>query len=196
MATIVTPETLLRWHRKLIANKYDGSMRRRSGWPATVKEIEELLVQMAKENRGWGYLRIHGAMSNLGHELARSTIANILKRNAIEPAPERVRKTTWMEFLTQHREQIVAAYFFTVEVWIRKSLQRFMVLFFIELSTRRVQIASISARANGLWMDQIARNLTDAVDGLLKGKRCLIHDRDHYSRWDSCPLWPRRARNL
>ena len=178
LATIVTPGTLLRWHRKLIANKYDGSARRRPGRPATKKEIESLVVRMAKENRDWGYLRIRGALSNLGHDLARSTIANILKRNGIEPAPERVRKTTWKEFLTQHWDLIVAADFFTVEVWTRKGLQRFFVLFFIELSTRRVQIAGISAKANGLWMNQIARNLTDAVDGLLKGKRYLIHDRD------------------
>src|ERR1700693_459282 len=112
LATIVTPETLLRWHRKLIANKYDGSARRKPGRPATAKEIEALVVRMATENRAWGYLRIRGALSNLGHELARSTIANILKRNAIEPAPERVRKTTWKGFLTQHRDQIVAADFF------------------------------------------------------------------------------------
>ena len=178
MATIVTPETLLKWHRKLIANKYDGSARRSPGRPATARELEALVVRMATENRDWGYGRIEGALSNLGHELARGTIANILKRNAIDPAPERVRKTTWMEFLTQHWDQIVAADFFTVEVWTRKGLRRFMVLFFIELSTRRVQIAGISATANGLWMNQIARNLTDAVDGLLKGKRYLIHDRD------------------
>jgi putative transposase len=178
LATIVTPETLLRWHRKLIANKYDGSARRRPGRPATKKEIEALVVRMAKENRDWGYLRIRGALSNLGHDLARSTIANILKRNGIEPAPERVRKTTWKEFLTQHWDLIVAADFFTVEVWTRKGLQRFLVLFFIELSTRRVQIAGISAKGNGLWMQQIAHNLTDAEDGLLEGKRYLIHDRD------------------
>jgi transposase InsO family protein len=178
MATLVTPETLLRWHRKLIANKYDGSERRRPGRPATAKEIEALVVRMAAENRDWGYVRIQGALSNLGHELARNTIANILKRNAIEPAPERLRKTTWKEFLAWHRNQIVAADFFTVEVWTRQGLQRFMVLFFIDLDTRRVQIAGISARANGLWMNQIARNLTDAEDGLLKGKRYLIHDRD------------------
>jgi len=123
-------------------------------------------------------VRIQGALSNLGHELAHGTIANILKRNAIEPAPERIRKTTWKEFLVQHWEQIVAADFFTVEVWTRQGLRRFMVLFCIELSTRRVQIAGISAAANGLWMSQIARNLTDADDGLLKGKRYLINDRD------------------
>ena len=178
VATIVTPETLLSWHRKLIAGKYDGSARRGPGRPATGKEIEALVVRMAKENRDWGYLRIQGALSNLGHQLARGTIANILKRNGIEPAPERVRKTTWKEFLTQHWDLIVAADFFTVEVWTRKGLQRFLVLFFIELSTRRVQIAGISARSDGLWMSQIARNLTDAEDGVLKGRRYLIHDRD------------------
>jgi putative transposase len=137
-----------------------------------------LVVRMATENRDWGYLRIQGALSNLGHELAHGTIANILKRNAIEPAPQRVRKTTWKEFLAQHWEQIVAADFFAVEVWTRKGLRRFLVLFFIELSSRRVQIAGISTTVNGLWMNQVARNLTDAVDGLLKGKRYLIHDRD------------------
>ena len=133
---------------------------------------------MAQENRDWGYRRIQGALSNLGHKLARSTIADILERHGIEPAPERSRKTTWKEFLTQHWELIVAADFFTVEVWTAKGLQRFIVLFFIELSTRRVEIAGISAAANGLWMNQIARNLTDSVDGLLTGKRYLIHDRD------------------
>jgi putative transposase len=101
-----------------------------------------------------------------------------LKKNGIEPAPERVRKTTWKEFLTQHWELIVAADFFTIEVWTAKGLQRLIVLFFIDLSTRRVEVAGISAVANGLWMNQIARNLTDSVDGLLTGKRYVIHDRD------------------
>jgi putative transposase len=137
-----------------------------------------MIVQMAGENRDWGYRRIQGALSNLGHEVARSTIADILGRHGIEPAPERSRKTTWREFLEQHWELIVATDFFTIEVWTTKGLQRFLVLFFIELSTRRVEIAGISASASGLWMSQIARNLTDSVDGLLTGKRYLIHDRD------------------
>ena len=137
-----------------------------------------MVVRLASENRSWGYVRIQGALSNLGHDLARGTIANILKRNAVEPAPDRVRKTTWKEFLVQHWDQIAAADFFTVEVWTRQGLRRFVVLFCIELSTRRVQIGGVSAAANGLWMNQIARNLADAVDGLLKGKRYLIHDRD------------------
>jgi transposase InsO family protein len=133
---------------------------------------------MATENRDRGYLRIQGALSNPDHELARSTIASILKRNGIEPSPERARKTTWKEFLAQHWELIVAADFFTAEVWTRKGLRRFTVLFFIGLSSRRVRIAGIAATADAFRMSRIARNLTDAADGLLKGKRCLIHDRD------------------
>jgi hypothetical protein len=143
VATIVTPETLLAWHRKLVALKYDGTGKRRPGRPRTTGEVEELVVRMANENRDWGYRRIKGALSNLGHELATSTISEILKRHGIEPAPERIRKTTWKEFLTQHWELIVAADFFTVEVWTSRGLQRFMVLFFIELSTRKVEIAGI-----------------------------------------------------
>jgi hypothetical protein len=133
---------------------------------------------MAQDNRDWGYRRIMGAISNLGHNLARGTVANILKKHGIEPAPDRIRKTTWKEFLTRHWELIVAADFFTVEVWTRGGLQRYIVLFFIELSTRRVEIAGIANVSNGLWMSQIARNISDTVDGLLTGKRYLIHDRD------------------
>ena len=117
-------------------------------------------------------------MSNLGHEIARSTIAEILQRHGIEPAPERNRKTSWKEFLTRHWELIVAADFFTVEVWTRRGLQRFVVLFFLELSKRRVEIAGIASEANGLWMSRIGRNASDAESGILLGKRYLIHDRD------------------
>jgi putative transposase len=178
VATIVTPETLMAWHRKLIALKYDGSGKHTPGRPRTAGESEALVVRMAEENRDWGYRRIQGALSNLGHEIARSTIAEILERHGIEPMPERSRKTTWKDFLTRHWELIVAADFFTVEVCTRWGLHRFIVLFFIELSTRKVEIAGIAAAANGLWMSQIGRNVTDAVDGMLNGKRYLIHDRD------------------
>jgi putative transposase len=93
----------------------------------------------------------------VGHELARSTIAQILERHGIEPAPERIRKTTW-KFLSQHWELIVATDFLTVEVWTRRGLQRFVVLFFMELATRKVQIAGIASTASGLWMSQIAQS--------------------------------------
>jgi putative transposase len=175
---LVTPDTLLAWHRKLIAKKYDGSAKRGPGRPRTASEVEDLVVRLAQDNRDWGYRRILGAMSNLGHSLGRATIANILKKHGIEPAPDRIRKTTWKEFLSQHWELIVAADFFTVEVWTRRGLQRYIVLFFIELSTRRVEIAGMASVANGLWMSQIARNISDSVEGLLTGKRYLIHDRD------------------
>ena len=133
---------------------------------------------MATENRDWGYRRIQGALANLGHELAGSTIASIVKEDGLEPAPERTRKTTWKEFLLRHREVMVAADFFTVEAWTRRGLTRFLVLFLIDLSSRRVEIAGLSRQANGLWMSQVARNLCDAAEGFLVGKRYLIHDRD------------------
>jgi putative transposase len=178
VASIATPETLLAWHRKLIAQKYDGSAFRTSGRRRTTGEIADLVVRMAEENRTWGYRRIQGALANLGHFLAHNTIANILRRHGLEPAPERSRKTTWKEFLDRHWQQIVASDFFTLEVWTANGLQRFVILFFMELSTRRVEIGGIASKANGLWMTQIARNVTDDVDGFFKGKRYLIHDRD------------------
>jgi putative transposase len=178
LATLVRPDTLLAWHRKLIAQKYDGHDTRRPGRPQTAKDLASLVIRIAKENRTWGYRRIQGALSSLGHKLARSTIAGILRRHGIEPAPERSRKTTWKEFLAQHWELIVAADFFTVEVWTARGLKRFLVLFFIDLSTRKVEIGGIVSRANGLWMTQIGRRATDAVDGVLMAKRYLIHDRD------------------
>src|SRR5215471_12336069 len=142
------------------------------------EEIEDLVVRMAKENRSWGYRRIQRALTNLGHEVGRGTIAEMLAQHGIEPAPERERKTTWKEFLTQHWDLIVAADFFTIEAWTPRGLRRFMVLFLIELSTRKVAIAGIAPSPNGLWMNQIGRNLTGVLDGILKGKRYLIHDRD------------------
>src|SRR5215813_6587946 len=124
LTTIVTPATLLAWHRKLIARKYDGSNQRGLGRPRSRDEIERLVVRMATENRDWGYRRIQGALANLGHEVARGTIANILKEHGLEPAPERNRKTTWKQFLSWHREVMVAADFFTIEAWTGRGLTR------------------------------------------------------------------------
>jgi putative transposase len=176
--TLVMPDTLMNWHRKLIAEKYDGSAKRRPGRPQVREEVQRQVVRMAKENRSWGYRRIQGALSHVGYKLAVSTIAEILRRHGIEPAPERSRKTSWKEFLAQHWGLIVAADFFSVEVWTWKGLKRFLVLFFIDLATRQVEIAGISSAANGFWMSQVGRNAIDAVDGILLGKRYLIHDRD------------------
>src|SRR5262252_4358428 len=146
VATIVTPETLLAWHRKLIAKKYDGSTYRTPGRPTTATEISDLVVRMAGENRAWGYRRIQGAMANLGHVLVRTTIANILKRHGIEPAPERCRRTTWKEFLDRHWDQIIAFDFFTVEVWTCTGLTRFVVLFLGMCRRERWKLAASPAQ--------------------------------------------------
>jgi putative transposase len=178
IARIVTPDTLLRWYRRLVARKYDGSRRRGPGRPATAATLARLVVRMSLENLTWGYTRIRGAMRNLGHDLSRSTIRRILADAGIEPAPERSKRTPWKSFLRAHWGAIAATDFFTVEVLALHGLVRYAVLFVIDLETRRVHIAGIVHEAYGAWTAQIARNLTDAVDGFLQGKRYLIHDRD------------------
>ena len=178
IANIATPQTLLRWFRTLVAKKYDSSGSRRVGRPSTREEIVELVLRMAKENGGWGYTRIRDALSNLGFEICRDTVANILKDNGIEPAPERGSQTKWSDFLEQHWEVMGATDLLTVEVWTLKGIVRYHVLFFMRLKTREVHIAGVSASCDGLWMEQIARNLTDTMDGFLVGYKYLIHDRD------------------
>jgi putative transposase len=144
VATIVTPETLLAWHRKLIAKKYDGSVHRTAGRPRTA-EIAELVTRMAKENRGWGYRWIQGALANLGHLLAHNTIADILRRHGIEPAPERSRKTTWKEFLRRHWDQIAASDFFMMRSGHRQDCN--VSLCFSSWSCRREESRSGESRA-------------------------------------------------
>jgi putative transposase len=178
IGTIVTPDTLLAWHRRLIAQQYDGSPRRGPGRPPVIATIRALIVRMATENRDWGYTRIQGALANLGHQVGRGTVANILRAHGLEPAPEWVKKTTWTEFLKTHWDVLAAADFFTVDVWTSHGLTRFAVLFLIELSTRRIEIAGITSEPDATWMSQVSRNVTDADDGFLTGKRFLIHDRD------------------
>jgi len=99
---IVTPDTLLRWYRRLVARKYDGSSVRKPGRPRTAGEIERLVLTMARENLSWGYTRIRGALHNLGHEIGRSTIKRMLDENGIDPAPERRKRTSWGTFLKSH----------------------------------------------------------------------------------------------
>jgi len=176
-APIVTPQTLLDWHRRLIARKYDGSSTRSPGRPPTPAKVRELILTMARENRAWGYTRIQGALMNLGHKVGRGTIAKILKEAGVDTAPDRQRKTTWKEFLRSHWDVLAAADFFTVEVWTAVGLVRYHVFFVIRLATREVQIAGIISEPNAAWMKQMARNLSDGLDGFLNGCRYLIHDR-------------------
>jgi transposase InsO family protein len=177
LGTSVTPDTLLRWHRQLIARKFDFSDRRKPGRPRTMRIITELIVRMALENPRWGYTRIQGALYNLGHEVGRGTIANLLKREGIGPAPERGGRTSWSVFLKAHWRSIVAADFFTAEVR-RRGLVTYYVLSVIELAKRVVHIAGITTQPNEGWMMQVARNLTDQFGGCLADKTHLIVDRD------------------
>ena len=175
--TIVTPDTLLAWHRKLIAQKWTYA-RKGAGRPRIAQEITDLVLLMAGENVSWGYDRIQGALTNLGHIIAPNTVKNILKRHGIEPAPEREKRTSWMTFLKAHWDVMAATDFFTVEVWTPRGLVTFYVLFIIHLSTRSVHIAGVTTAPNGAYMKQVARNLTDVGDGFLLSSRYLIMDRD------------------
>jgi putative transposase len=133
---------------------------------------------MARENPTWGYDRIQGALANLGHTISDSTVANILRRHGIDPAPERKRQTTWHTFLKAHWDVLASVDFTTIEVWTRSGLVTCYLLFFMELATRRVHFAGLSINPDEAWLLQIARNVTDAEEGFLRGKRYILMDRD------------------
>lgn len=176
--TLVTPDTLMRWYRTLVARKWTYVHRHGPGRPRTVDAIVQLIVRMAIENRSWGYTRIQGALENLGHHVGRGTIANVLREHGIDPAPERGKRTPWSTFLKAHWESIAATDFFTVEVLTLRGLVTHYVLFILDLSGRTVKIAGISAHPHEGWMMQMARNLTDAEEPFLRQTRFLIMDRD------------------
>ena len=176
--TIVSPDTLLRWHRRLVAQKWTFAERRGAGRSGIMRHISELIVRMAQENPSWGYTRIQGALANLSHKVGRGTIANVLKRNGIEPSPERSRRTPWSTFLKAHWKVLAASGFLTVEVWTGRGLVTHYLLFVSSLADRVVKIAGITIRPDESWMLQIARNVTDSQAGALHAKRYLIIDRD------------------
>jgi putative transposase len=179
VATAALPDTILGWYRRLVVRKFDGSRARRAaGRPPIGKDVEELIVRMAKENRSWGYDRIVGALANLGHEVSDQTVGNVLRRHDIPPAPERKRTTTWAEFIRAHLAVLAGTDFLTVEVLTLRGLVTYYVLFFIHLESRRVDIAGITVHPNEQWMQQIARNATMDGCGALRDCRYLLHDRD------------------
>jgi putative transposase len=178
IAGIVTPDTILRWYRTLVAKKYDGSNARRPGRPSTKPDVAALVVRMANENPTWGYTRVRGGLKGLGHDVARNTIKAILKDHGIEPAPERGANMPWKTFLAAHWDGLAAADFFTVDVLTLRGLVRHVVFFVMKLKTRTVAIAGITREPNETWMMQVARNLTVAGDGFLHGMHHIILDRD------------------
>lgn len=188
LGTLVTPETLLRWYRQLVATKYDGSQKRVCGRPPAKAELAKLALQMARDNPTWGYTTLRGALYNLGHELGRGTIVRILSDAGLEPAPERGKRPAWSSFLKAQWGAIAATDFLSVEVMTWAGIVRHHVFFVIDLKTRAVEIAGITADLHQAWVKNALRALLDPVDGFLKDTRKLIHDRDplfgkDFSRW-------------
>src|SRR5712664_1815026 len=179
VATVARPDTILGWYRKLIARKFDGSKARRGpGKPRIKREVAQLIIGMAGENRDGGCDRIAGALANLGDEISDQTVGNVLQRHGLPPAPERKRTTTWAAFVRTHLALLAGTDFFTAEVLTLRGLVTSYVVFFIHLENRRVDIAGITVHPDARWMKQIARNATMDDCGALRDCRYLLHDRD------------------
>jgi putative transposase len=170
----VTPATILRWHRDLVARKWDYTSRRRPGRPSTGTSVKTLVVRMVRENPTWGHRRIQGELARLGHAIAASTVWEILHATGIDPAPRRA-GPTWREFLAAQAHAIIACDFVVVETVL---LRRLHALVFIEHGTRRPHLAGVTAHPTGAWAVQQARNLALDLGDRLGPLRFLVHDRD------------------
>jgi putative transposase len=169
---MVRPETLLRWHRRMVGRRWTYPAQGR-GRPSLPQQVQTLIVRLATENPRWGYQRIRGELLRLGCQVSASSIARVLRANGLQPAP-RPASTTWRSFLRRQAAGIVACDFLTVDTVF---LQRLYVLFFIQLHNRRVHLAGVTANPTGAWVAQQARNLLGALDEE-GGFRFLIRDRD------------------
>ena len=179
IAFVAKPDTILAWYRKLVAKKFDGSKHRQyPGRPRVDGKLDALIVRMARENSGWGYDRIVGALGNLGYVVSDQTVGNVLRRHGIAPAPQRSRTMSWKDFLAAHMSVLAGADFFTVEVLKWRGLVTYYVLFFLHLETRRITIAGITRHPDGEWMEQVARTATQESWGYLTRCRYVLHDRD------------------
>jgi putative transposase len=177
VAGIVTPDTIMAWHRRLVAMKW--TFRNwRQGRPNIPLAIRNLILEMARISPRWGYTSIQDRLGNLGYRVGRATVARILKEHGLEPAPKRSRGVSWTTFLKAQWSGMAAIDFTTVEVWTAGGLVTYYVTFVMELATRRVTCTGITAHPDGAWIQQVGRNLTDAVSGFLNGKKFLIMDRD------------------
>src|ERR687892_1383809 len=171
---LVTPKTLLRWHRELVGSKWARYSKRPAGRPPLPAELQERILRLAKENPRWGYKRIQGELQKLGIKVSATAVRKLLARRGLGPAPRRG-DSTWRQFLAQQATSMVACDFFTVEtVW----LKQIYVLVFIELATRRVHLAGCTSNPDGSWVTQQARNFTFHLDERAQPLRFLIHDRD------------------
>jgi putative transposase len=169
----VRPDTLLGWHRQLVRRRWTYAGRR-PGRPAVSKKIRELVLRLARENPRWGYQRIVGELAGVGVGVSATTVAKILRQAGVSPAGART-QLSWREFVRAHAESIIACDFFTVDtLW----LGRLYVLFFLELSSRRVHFAGCTANPDGRWIAQQARQLAWSVSERATPAKFLIHDRD------------------
>ena len=168
----VKPDTLLRWHRQLVARRWTYA-HRKAGRPPLERSLRELIVRLARENSHWGYRRIVGELNGLGISVSATSVRKVLLATGLQPAPARTR-SSWRGFLRAQAASVLACDFLTVET---AFLQRIYVLFFISLATRRIEYVACSAHPDGRWVAQQARNL---VMQLGEGQRFrfLIHDRD------------------
>ena len=172
-AFCVTPETILRWHRMLVRRHWTY-LHRRPGRPPLADETVELIVRLALENPRWDYLRIVGELKKLGFTVSKSSVANVLRRHRLPPAPRRA-GPTWSEFLRAQANAIVATDFFTVDTVL---LRRYYVLFVIELERRVVHLLGVTANPNGPWVTQVARNFCADLEHAGRRVRFLVRDRD------------------
>jgi transposase len=170
----VTPATILRWHRRLVARKWTYSDRRRPGRPSTAAAVKQLILRMARDNPGWGHRRIQGELARLGHQVAASTVWEILNAAGIDPAPRRS-GPTWRQFLSAQAHAMIACDFFTVDTIV---LKRLYVLVFIEHGTRMLHLAGVTANPTGTWVTQQARNLAMELGSRMDSLRFLVRDRD------------------
>jgi putative transposase len=176
---LFTPNTILGWYRKLIAQKYNGSRNRRKvGRPQITEEIVRLIIQLKKENLRWGYQKITDQIVYLGYYVSKSSVKNILIENGFNPEPDLTVRSTWHEFIKNHLDVLAACDFFTVELLVNRTLIRCTIFFVIEIASRKILFTPIKPQPDGSYMKQVARILTDCEDGFLKNKKYLIHDRD------------------
>ena len=153
VATLVTPDTILAWYRRLVARKWTYAHGTTRG-NDIMKAIAQLVLRFARDNPRWGYDRIQGALANVGHVVAPNTIRRILHRNGIKPAPERGKRTTWRTFLRAHLDVTAAADFFTTEVWTARGLVTHYTLFVIDLGTRAVEVLGTTVSPDAVFMKQ------------------------------------------